>query len=78
MSNNGSRNEVQEVLFEFIITGNFVKVIAVDPRTNTEISIVGDRRLSKSVLQRNAIRKLVYVLEKKNRRLDNNSSGHLV
>ena len=53
MSNNGSRNEVQEVLFEFIITGNFVKVIAVDPRTNTEISIVGDRRLSKSVLQRN-------------------------
>lgn len=78
MSTNGPRNEVQEVLFEFIITGNFVKVIAVDPRTNTEISIVGDRRLSKSVLQRNAIRKLVYVLEKKNRRLDNNSGGHLV
>ena len=55
---------LQEVLFQFFITGNYVKVIAVDPNTNTEISIVGDKRLSKAILQRNAIKKLQYVIDK--------------
>lgn len=69
---------LQEVLFQFFITGNYVKVIAVDPNTNTEISIVGDRRLSKTVLQRNAIKKLQYVIEKRNLKEDNKFHGDLV
>ena len=72
------RNMVQEVLFEFVITGNYVKVIAVDPNSNTEISIVGDRRLSKTVLQRNAIKKLLYVIEKRNQKTNNNAYKDLV
>ena len=69
---------VQEVLFEFVITGNYVKVIAVDPNSNTEISIVGDSRLSKTVLQRNAIKKLLYVIEKRNQKTNNNTHKDLV
>ena len=54
-----------EVLFEFVVRGNFVKVMAVDPITGTEVSIVGDSRASKSTLQRVATKKLVMVLERK-------------
>ena len=32
----------REVILEFHQVGNFVKVSAVDPRTLTEVSIVGD------------------------------------
>ena len=55
---------LEEVLFEFVITGNFVKVMAVDPLTGTEISIVGDRRTSKSTLEKIATRKLIWVLKR--------------
>lgn len=51
-----------EVLFEFSAQGNYVKVTAVDPFTNTEISIVGDRRAGRKVLERTAIQKLKYVI----------------
>ena len=44
--------QLEEVLFEFVVDGNFVKVMAVDPTTGTEISIVGDRRSSKSTLEK--------------------------
>ena len=54
-----------EVLFEFISKGNFVKVMAVDPITGTEVSIVGDRRTSKSTLEKVATRKLMWVLKRK-------------
>ena len=53
-----------EVLFQFIPQGNYVKVIAVDPITNTEIIMVGDRRSGKQTLERIAIQKLRYVIEK--------------
>ena len=53
-----------EVLFQFIPQGNYVKVIAVDPITNTEIIMVGDRRFGKQTLERTAIQKLRYVIEK--------------
>ena len=64
-----SKNEVNlpEVLFEFVIQGNFVKVIAVDPITGTEIAIVGDARASKKVLETLATIKLLMVLKKKNK-----------
>jgi len=54
-----------EVLFEFIVQGNFVKVMAVDPVTGTEVSIVGDSRASKSTLEKVATKKLVMVLKRK-------------
>ena len=54
-----------EVLFEFVVRGNFVKVMAVDPITGTEVSIVGDSRASKNILQRVATKKLVMVLKRK-------------
>ena len=59
---------LREVLFEFVVRGNFVKVMAVDPLTGTEVSIVGDSRTSKSTLQRVATKKLEMVLKRKRRK----------
>ena len=56
-----------EVLFEFVVRGNFVKVMAVDPITGTEVSIVGDSRASKSTLEKVATKKLIMVLTRKRR-----------
>ncbi len=53
-----------EILFEFRQIGDYVKVSAVDPVTNTEVSIVGSARTSKATLQASALRKLRYVIEK--------------
>ena len=53
-----------EVLFEFVVQGNFVKVMAVDPITGTEVSIVGDSRASKNTLQNLAAKKLLMVLKR--------------
>ena len=53
-----------EILFEFRQVGNYVKVSAIDPVTNTEVAIVGSARMSKQALQASALRKLRYVLEK--------------
>jgi hypothetical protein len=60
-----------EVLFEFVSQGNYVKVIAVDTNTNTEITIVGDRRSRKETLQDAAVKKLRYVIEKKSDNSEN-------
>ena len=57
-----------EVLFEFVVQGNFVKVMAVDPITGTEVSIVGDSRASKGTLEKVATKKLLMVLERKRRK----------
>ena len=54
-----------EILFEFVVQGNFVKVMAVDPRTGTEVAIVGDARSPKSTLENLATNKLKMVLRKK-------------
>ena len=59
-----STQVLNEVLFEFIAQGNYIKVIAVDPISNTEIVLVGDRRSGKQMLERAAVQKLQYVIEK--------------
>ena len=59
------RVHLPEVLFEFVVQGRYVKVIAVDPKSGTEVSIVGDRRATKTKLQNLAVQKLKYVLGKK-------------
>ena len=54
-----------EVLFEFHhVGGNSVRISAIDPITNTEVVIVGDRRLSDKQLRNEAARKLIYILKK--------------
>jgi hypothetical protein len=60
--------QYREILFEFYHTsGNSVRVSALDPHTNTEITLIGDKRYSEKRLMGEAARKLMYVLNKKNR-----------
>ncbi len=56
--------QLREVLFEFRPQGRFVKVMAIDPVTKTEISIVGDATATPDTLKRIAINKLKYVLSR--------------
>ena len=48
------------------VIGNAVKVSAIDPVTNTEISIMGPATASPYTLKMNALRKLKSVLRKRN------------
>ena len=54
-----------EVLFEFHRLGNVVKVTAIHVATGTEISLVGAPAAGEYGLKMAAIRKLVYVLGKR-------------
>ncbi len=59
MSDESERDpELGEVLFEVRAIGNAVKVSALDPVTNTEVSIVGSAFASPYSLKVNALRKL--------------------
>ena len=58
---------LREVLFEFQRQGNYVRVIAVDPDSNTEVMMVGDPQVGEEHLKRIAIRKLKYVIAKQAR-----------
>ncbi len=55
---------MQEYIIEFKPYGQYVKVIAIDTQTMTEVSIVGDAKAGTQALQRLAIQKLEYVLKK--------------
>ena len=57
--------DLREVLFEMQQIGNSVRVAAVDPRTNTEVIVIGSPAMSPYSLKINAIRKLRYVIAKK-------------
>ena len=50
------------VLFEIIRIGAYVKVIAVDERTGTEVSMVGDPSRSSDYLKKIAMQKLERVM----------------
>jgi hypothetical protein len=56
---------LSKILFEFYRLGNSVKVSAIDPDSNIEVSIVGDPGAGEMVLKRLAARKLAYVLAKR-------------
>jgi hypothetical protein len=58
------RSEQHGVIFEFIKIGSYVKVSAVDTRTGTEVSIVGDPMRGEQALRRTALRKLQMVMKK--------------
>ena len=54
----------KEILFEIVQNGNVARVTAIDPETGTEVVIQGPANAGNSVLQQNAARKLMYVLNK--------------
>ncbi len=58
---------LNEVIIEFQQIGNSVKVTAVDPESQIEVSIVGPPGAGEEMLKRTAIRKLEYVLDKRRR-----------
>ena len=53
------------IIIEFIQVGAYVKVSAVDPVSLVEVSIVADPSVSRNTLEQNAIKKLKFVLSKK-------------
>jgi hypothetical protein len=57
-------SEADNYLIEFTQVGGSVKVTAVDPRTMTEVSIIGGPQYSQEFLTRQAVKKLEYVLSK--------------
>lgn len=56
----------REVILEFHSIGQIVKVSAIDADTGVEISIQGPASSGETVLKNNALRRLIYVLRKKN------------
>jgi hypothetical protein len=60
----------QAYYIEFQQIGRFVKVTAIDPVSRLEVSIVGDPSATQDYLSNLAVKKLIYVLEKKKRNAD--------
>ncbi len=58
------QNGPSHVLFEYVSMGAYIKVCAVDEKTGTEVTIVGDARATQDELQRTALRKLQFVMSK--------------
>ena len=61
----GPIREPSEVLLEFHQVGGVVKVTAVDPVTQVEVSIQGPATAGEATLRRTAINKLRYVLSRR-------------
>jgi hypothetical protein len=57
-------SEADNYIIEFTQIGANVKVTAIDPKTMTEVSIVGGAQYSQEFLKRQAVKKLEYVLSK--------------
>lgn len=55
----------REIILEYIPVGQFVKVVAMDAKTLIEISIQGPASTPEAILKRNALKRLEYVLKKK-------------
>jgi hypothetical protein len=57
-----AQETLNEVLFEFVQQGRFVRVTAMDPVTKAEAVVVGDAAASPDTLKRVAINKLRFVM----------------
>ena len=64
-SGEGQIRGPSEVLLEFHQVGSVVKVTAVDPATQVEVSIQGPATAGEATLRRTAIDKLRYVLARR-------------
>lgn len=58
-------SEPPEVLFEFRRVGNSLRVAAIDPVSNIEVTIVAPARLGEREAQRVALQKLAHVRGKR-------------
>lgn len=54
----------RDIAFEFHRFGSSVKVTAIDMMTGKEVSMIGSAATPKPLLQRMAMQKLIYVLNK--------------
>lgn len=63
-SRKGDDGVHREVIFEFTPIGGSVKVTATDVTTGIEVSVVGPSAAARSELERVALQKLRYILEK--------------
>jgi hypothetical protein len=54
----------REVIFEFTQIGHIVKVTAMDVKSRTEIIMQGPATSPQKLLEKNALKKLEYVLRK--------------
>jgi hypothetical protein len=66
------------VIIEYVPRGRFVKVSAMDPKTLTEVCIVGDAQQSEDELKRTVKQKLRYVLKRNQKRRDDGKGGIVV
>ncbi|MEG3617390.1 hypothetical protein V5T82_02880 [Magnetovibrio sp. PR-2] len=57
--------QLKEVLFEFQRHGNIMRVVAIDPKSGQEVTMIADPRHSQDSIKKLAARKLAYVLSKK-------------
>jgi len=60
----GKDGSGREVYLEFLTVGDSIKVTAIDSETGTEVSIVGSSHAPQNELERVAIDKLQYVLDR--------------
>lgn len=63
MSDEALKN--REIIFEFFTIGAYAKVTAMDVATMTEASIQGPVNTPQAILQREATKKLAFVMRKK-------------
>lgn len=56
---------MSEILFEYVRDGAYVKVTAIEPETMTEVCVVVPANLSEQQMQIHALKRLQYVLKKK-------------
>ena len=61
---------LSEVLFEFAKVGKYLRINAIDPKTGTEVTMMGDPKQGQELLKRIGMQKLAYVLAKKRGLLD--------
>ncbi len=59
----------KEVLFEFKRLGHILRVVAIDPQSATEVTMIADPRQPETTIKMLAARKLAYVLDKKRAKL---------
>lgn len=55
-----------EIFVEFVVQGGFVKVTAIDPASGTEAVTMGPAGAPRAALSDAAVRKLRYMMQKKN------------
>lgn len=59
-----SEPEDERYIVEYTAIGTSVKVTAFDPKTLTEVSVIGSTKTSQADLNKLAVRKLEYMIRK--------------